>query len=65
MKAYRLISARDARETGMYEDGRFILEGDERSYEPGLWLLPNDGGYAEWYGSIEALIQKVEDEFSE
>jgi hypothetical protein len=63
MKTYKLISARDARESGLYEDGRFILERPEEEYDQGIWLLPEDGGYAEWYCSIDALIQKAEDEF--
>lgn len=63
MKAYKIISARDAREEGFYEGGEFILEQEEQTYEPGIWLLADDGGYAKWYGSMDALIEMTEGEF--
>ena len=62
MERFRIIRGIDARESGMYKSSQLILERAEEEYDSGLWLLPEDG-YAEFYDSFEALMDKARDIF--
>ena len=55
MRSYYLIRGDVAKEEGYYRGNQFILDRAEDEYDDGIWLLPTDGGYAQWYGSFEAL----------
>lgn len=64
LRRYWLLPAQDVLEHGFDESQRFVLEREVEDYIPGLFLIPDDGGYAEWYGSIEPLAKKVSEELT-
>ena len=57
-KDVQVISGEQARRAGYYKLAQFIIDGDERDYDSGLWLI-NGEKYAQWYQSPAAMAYSL------
>jgi len=55
MKSYYIVRGDTAREEGLYDGELFILDDKEEAYDDGIWFIPNDGGYAQWFSDFDAI----------
>ena len=49
MVNFKIINGKAARERGFYNMPQFQIEGQERDYDEGIWILFPQDAHAHWY----------------